>query len=382
MHSDWLVVGAGLTGATFAERIATVLNLRVLVIERRSHVAGNAFDYYTADGLLVHRYGSHIFHTVSERVWRYLSRFTDWIPYEHRVLGSVDGLLVPIPFNLTSLHALIPGVEGERLEALLVDAVGFGSSIPILKLREHSDSRLHSLAELVYEKIFAGYSAKQWGIPPEELDRSVTSRVPIVVSHDDRYFHDPFQGLPTDGYTAMVGRMLHHPNITVELETDYAQLSKGIAYDNMVYTGPVDELCDRRYGTLPYRSLRFETDCYEKDFVQPVGVINYPNEHSYTRTLEHKHLTGQRHVLTAVTTEWPQPYVPGDNEPYYPLPTPASRRQYDAYKALLMDSLPGGIVLAGRLADYRYYNMDQAVNRALVVFRERIIGRRRSESQK
>ena len=372
MDFDWLVVGAGLTGATFAERLASVLDQRVLVIDRRSHIAGNAHDYFDANGLLVHGYGAHIFHTNSQKVWDYLSRFTEWRPYEHRVLGSIDGKLVPIPFNLTTLAALLPGADGERIESLLLEKVGIDQTISVLKLLEHEDPALRQVGELAYEKIFLGYSAKQWGMRPEDLDRSVTGRVPIVVSRDDRYFHDTFQGIPVEGYTAMVQRMLNHDNIVVELGVDYATAREAHSAKRVLYTGPLDELLDYQFQPLPYRSLRFETKHYNQELVQPVGVINFPNDHDYTRTLEHKHLTGQQHEMTAVTTEWPQAHVPGENEPYYPVPEQASRNSYTTYRDMVGKKYPD-FMIAGRLADYRYYNMDQAVNRALVLFKERLL---------
>jgi UDP-galactopyranose mutase len=372
MHFDWLVVGAGLTGATFAERLAAVQDQRVLVIDRRPHIAGNAHDYHDAEGLLVHGYGAHIFHTNSRKVWTYLSRFTQWRRYEHRVLGSVDGQLVPIPFNLTTLAALMPGLDGDRIKSLLLEKVGLDQTISVLKLLEHEDPRLRKVGELAYEKIFLGYSAKQWGMRPENLDRSVTGRVPIVVSRDDRYFHDTFQGIPANGYTAMVQRMLDHDNIVVELGVNYGTEAKHHTIDRVLYTGPLDELLDYEFEPLPYRSLRFETSHYNRELVQPVAVVNFPNDHEYTRTLEHKHLTGQHHPMTAVTTEWPQAHAPGKNEPYYPIPEPASRHCYSIYRDIIDKKYPR-FLIAGRLADYRYYNMDQAVNRALVLFKERLM---------
>jgi UDP-galactopyranose mutase len=373
---DWVVVGAGLTGATFAERLAVELGQRVLVVDRRAHPAGNVYDYYDNLGILVHRYGAHIFHTKSRRVWEYLSQFTSWRPYEHRVLGSVDGQLVPIPFNLTTLRALVPRTEADRLECILIAETGAGNSISVLKLMEHRDSALRELGRLVYDKIFAGYSAKQWGMRLEDLDRSVSGRVPVVVSHDDRYFHDQFQGIPADGYTAMVHRMLDHPNIAVELEMDYLTARKRSGDPRILYTGPIDELFGYRFGPLPYRSLRFETNHYQQEFVQPVAVINFTMDHTYTRTLEHKHITGQRSNVTAVTTEWPEAHVAGENEPYYPVPATQSRAHYEAYRVLADAAYPD-LMVAGRLADYRYYDMDQAVSRALVLFRERILSQRR-----
>lgn len=372
MRYDWVVVGAGLTGATLAERLARALDQRVLVVDRRPHVAGNAHDVVDEHGLLLHRYGAHIFHTQSARVWHYLSRFTDWRPYRHRVLGEVDGALVPIPFNLTTLRTLVPADRAAPMERQLVDLVGAGKRIPVLKLLDHPDPHLRELGEFVYDRIFAAYSAKQWGCRPEELDRAVTGRVPVVVSTENTYFNDAYQGIPVDGYTAMVDRMLDHRRITIAVGTDYTAVADRA--DRVAFTGPIDELLGHRFGPLPYRSLRFETVYHEQEYAQPVAVLNYPDDRPSTRSLEHKHLTGQHHPGTVVTWEYPQEHVPGRTEPYYPLPTAASREAYKAYRSLA--EADSRFLFAGRLADYRYYNMDQAVNRALVLFRERLLGGR------
>jgi UDP-galactopyranose mutase len=366
---DWLVVGAGFTGATLAERLASQLGQRVLVVDRRSHIAGNAYDGPGPGGQPIHHYGAHIFHTASNRVWDYLSQFTEWRPYEHRVLGSIDGKLVPIPFNLTSLAALLPAARAAALEQRLVAEIGYGGTIPILRLLEHTDPLLQGLGEFVYEKVFANYSAKQWGLRPDELDRSVTGRVPVVVSHDDRYFHDRHQAMPADGYAAMFSRMLDHPRIDVVLDTDHRDVLGQEGAARTVYTGPIDEFFDHRFGALPYRSLDFRHEQAPVEFAQPVAVVNYPNEAGFTRILEHKHLTAVPSSGTVLTTEWPQDHVPGRNDPYYPVPREENRALHARYLELAGDTVPG-VVFAGRLADYKYYDMDQAVSRALLVFRK------------
>jgi UDP-galactopyranose mutase len=371
VQHDWLVVGAGFTGATLAERLASQLDQRVLVIDRRGHVAGNAFDGPGPDGQPIHHYGAHIFHTVSDRVWDYLSQFTRWRPYEHRVLGSIDGKLIPIPFNLTSLHALIAGPRADAVEDRLLTEIGHGGTIPVLKLLDHADPLLRDLGELVYEKVFANYSAKQWGLRPDQLDRSVTGRVPVVASHDDRYFHDRHQAMPVDGYAAMFNRMLDHPNIDVLLNTDHRDVVDQIGSVRTVFTGPIDEYFDQSYGALPYRSLEFRHQEMPIEYVQPVAVVNYPNEDGFTRILEHKHLTGAVSASTVLTTEWPMDHVPGRNDPYYPVPREENRALHARYLERAADTDPE-VVFAGRLADYKYYNMDQAVSRALLVFRELI----------
>ncbi|HXQ59940.1 MAG TPA: UDP-galactopyranose mutase [Acidimicrobiales bacterium] len=370
MRFDWLVVGAGLSGATLAERIANERGQSVLVVDRRHHIAGNAYDEVDEAGVRVHRYGAHIFHTVSDRVWTYMSRFTDWLPYTHKVMGRIDGLTVPLPFNLTTLHALLPGAA-HALERRLVDEVGAGGRIPVLTLLEHSDPALCSLGEFVYEKVFLHYTMKQWGFRPEEIDRSVTGRVPVVVSHDDRYFHDRYQGIPAGGYTALVARMLDQPGITVETGVDFRDVVDAVSYDRMVYTGPIDEFFDLSHGPLPYRSLRFEHSTVGVDRFQPAAVVNFPDGSAYTRIIEHAQFSDQHLVVTTITHEYPESYERGRNEPYYPLPQSENRRRYELYAADAAE-LRGRVVFSGRLAEYKYYDMDQAVAHALTVFRNQI----------
>jgi UDP-galactopyranose mutase len=365
---DWLIVGAGLTGATLAERLASVAGQRVHVIDQRPHVAGNAYDEVDRHGHLVHRYGPHIFHTNSERVWTYLSRFTRWRPYEHRVLGVVDGLQVPIPFNLASIDALFAPADARRLAAALLESYGAGARVPILKMRDSPEPAVRRLADFVYEKVFLGYTIKQWGRDPEQLDASVTGRVPIVVSRDDRYFQDRFQGMPLHGYTTMVRAMLDHPNIDVSLSTDFASLEESTHSNRVIYTGPIDAYFHYADGPLPYRSLRFEFSHYDAPSVQSVGTVNYTMTEAFTRVTEMKYLTGQQIPGTALITEYPGPYAPGENEPYYPIPSPDSRELHRAYSARA--ERLHRVRFAGRLGDYKYYNMDQAVARALSLFDE------------
>ncbi len=367
MKVDWVVVGAGFTGATFTERIASQLDQKVLVVERRSHVGGNAYDEPNDHGHLVHRYGPHIFHTSSREVWDYLSQFTDWRPYFHHVLGVVDGAMVPVPFNLNSLARVYSPVVAGQIEAALVSRFKYGSRVPVLRLLEDKEPLIKEFASYVYAKVFLGYTLKQWGVKPDELDASVTGRVPVVISRDDRYFADTYQAMPKSGYTAMLTRMLSHRNIRVLLNTDFAEVRDEIRYRRVLFTGPVDELLGFRFGHLPYRSLRFEYGIHEADQVQPVGTINYPNEFEFTRTTEQKHLTGQRVAGSTVVTEYPQPHVQGRNEPFYPVPNEANRDLHERYLAAAASEAPGTLV-AGRLGDYRYYNMDQAVARALSLF--------------
>ena len=369
---DWLVVGAGFTGATLAERIATQLGQKVLIVERRNHIGGNAYDYYDDHGVLVHKYGPHIFHTNSKKIWDYLSQFTEWRPYYHKVLAVVDGKKVPIPFNLNSLYALFPPRYAEKLEELLIKHYGFGMKVPILKLRESSEGELRFLAEYIYEKVFYGYTLKQWRLKPEDLDSSVTGRVPVYISRDDRYFQDHYQAMPRHGYATLFRRMISHPNIKILLNTDYREVVNEVRFSRMIYTGPIDEFLDYMHGPLPYRSLRFEFVPLEEEWHQEVGTVNYPNEYDFTRITEQKRLTGQRLPWTTLVVEYPQAYQPGKNDPYYPIPKEENRERYALYKKEAR-KLKGTVHFAGRLADYRYYNMDQAVEGALKVFEEEVV---------
>lgn len=371
MRVDWLIVGAGFTGCTLAERIASQLGQKVLVVERRDHIGGNAYDFYNEDGLLIHRYGPHIFHTNSRQVWDYLSQFTEWRPYHHKVLAVVEGKRVPVPFNLNSLYLVFPPRFAAKLENLLIREFGYGKRIPILRLLEHSRSDIRFLAKYVYDNVFLGYTLKQWGKPPEALDPSVTARVPVVISRDDRYFADRYQGIPKHGYSELFRRMLARKNIMVLLNTDYLDIRDEIQAKRIIYTGAIDEFFDYAHGALPYRSLHFEFVSVAQEWCQEVATINYPNDYDFTRVTEFKHLTGQESRRTALVYEYPGDYQRGKNEPYYPVLTPAVRAQYERYRKEA-EQLGDSVLFVGRLADYRYYNMDQAIARALKVFEEKV----------
>ena len=372
MRFDWLIVGAGYSACVLAERIASQLGQRVLIVERRDHIGGNAYDYFNEHGILVHKYGPHIFHTKSKKVWDYLSQFTEWRPYFHHVLGVVDGKKVPIPFNLNSLYALFPPRYAEKLEGLLLEHYGFGVKIPILKLRESASGDLTFLADYIYEKVFYRYTTKQWELKPEELDRAVTGRVPVYISRDDRYFQDPYQAMPKHGYTEMFRRMLAQPNIKVLLNTDYREIINDVKFNRMIYTGPIDTFFDYMYGELPYRSLRFQFETLDQEYYQEVGTVNYPNEYDITRITEQKYLSGQTVPKTTLVMEYPQPYVPGKNDPYYPIPREENRERYDLYLKESQE-LKGTVIFAGRLAEYKYYDMDQAALRALSLFEKEVV---------
>jgi len=369
MKVDVLVVGAGFTGSVLAERIASQLNKKVLIVDRRNHIGGNAYDEFDTNGVLIHRYGPHIFHTNSDKVWSYLSQFTNWRSYYHRVCAVIEGKLVPLPFSLASLRVLFSDQLADRLEGKLIARYGYGAKVPILKLLEESDSDLQFIAKFVYENVFENYTFKQWGLKPESLSPSVTSRVPIIVSYDERYFQDVYQAIPRDGYTSLIRKMLSHPNISVLLQTDFSELQGCVQFKHLIYTGCIDEFFNYVHGKLPYRSLSFEFVSLPVAQYQPVAQVNYPNEYEYTRITEFKHITGQCNVShTTIAYEYPVDYVGGQNEPYYPVPRDENHEIYQKY-IKESESLKN-ITFAGRLADYRYYNMDQAVARALKLFED------------
>ena len=354
---DWLIVGAGFAGAVLAERLAAH-GQRVLVIDQRDHIGGNAHDHVDEAGLLVHRYGPHIFHTNSAPVFDYLSRFTEWRPYEHRVRGRVDGHLVPVPINLDTVNTLY----GLKLTPDELPAWLAARAEPVDKVRTAEDVVVSQVGRDLYEKIFRGYTRKQWGLDPSELDASVTARIPVRHDREDRYFTDTFQFMPLHGYTRMFERMLDHPSISVRTGVSYDQVRAEVGAPRLVWTGPVDEFFGFSKGRLPYRSLRFVHETRDVETLQPVGTVNYPQDQDYTRITEYKHLTGQRHPRTSITFEYPV----ADGEPYYPVPQAKSRETYKRYQALA-DALPD-VWFVGRLATYRYYNMDQIVAQSLASF--------------
>lgn len=368
---DYLIIGAGFAGSVLAERLATALDAKVLVVDKRSHIGGNAYDYYDDAGILVHRYGPHIFHTNSEKVFDYLSRFTSWRPYEHRVQTSVEGQLLPIPINADTLNKLY----GLKLTCLDVEDFLGTVAEPRKELRTSEDVVVNRVGRDIYQKFFQNYTRKQWGLDPSELDASVTSRVPVRTNRDDRYFTDRFQAMPLHGYTRMFEKMLSHPNISIMLNTSYEDIKDEISFEELIFTGPVDEYFDYCYGRLPYRSLHFEHQTMDCEHYQPAAVVNYPNEHAYTRITEFKYLTGQVHPKTSVVFEYPR----DEGDPYYPVPQPKNAEIYQKYKAMA-DALPN-VHFAGRLATYKYYNMDQVVAQSLKLFEKLALKNVRSRSQ-
>jgi UDP-galactopyranose mutase len=355
---DYMIVGAGFAGSVLAERLASVADKKVLVVEQRDHIGGNAYDYYNHNGILVHKYGPHIFHTNSKKVFDYLSNFTLWRPYEHRVLASVDGQLVPLPINLTTINTLY----GLQLNCDQVETFYSLKAEKVNQIRTSEDVVVSKVGRELYEKFFKGYTRKQWDLDPSELDASVASRVPVRVNKDDRYFTDSYQSMPLHGYTKMFRNMLSHPNIKVMLNTDYKEIIDIIPYQRMIYTGPVDSFFDYCYGKLPYRSIEFRFDTLDTEVFQPTGTVNYPNEHAYTRITEFKYLTGQKHSKTSIVYEYPT----AEGDPYYPIPRPENSELYKKYK-LLADSM-SNTFFTGRLGTYKYYNMDQVVAQSLTLF--------------
>jgi UDP-galactopyranose mutase len=356
---DWLIVGAGFAGSTLAERIATQRGERVLLIDRRNHIGGNAYDRYDEQGLLIHQYGPHIFHTNSEMIFKHLSQFTEWRPYEHRVLANVDGMLVPIPINLDTVNKLYGlDLKSDELEAWFASRAE-----KVEEIKTSEDVVVSVVGRELYEKFFQGYTRKQWGMDPSELDKSVTARVPTRTNQDDRYFTDEYQFMPKHGFTRMFEKMVSHPNIKVMTQTDFREIRNEVSYKRLIFTGPIDEYFDFRYGKLPYRSLQFRHEMLDQEWHQPVAVINYPQTEDYTRVTEYKHLTGQVHPKTALTYEYPS--AVGD--PYYPIPKAENAELYKKYERLAMNT--PNVWFVGRLATYRYYNMDQVTGQALATFR-------------
>jgi UDP-galactopyranose mutase len=356
MTQDVLIVGAGFAGSVVARELAEAGH-RVRVIDKRRHIGGNAFDEADAHGVLVHRYGPHIFHTNAERIFAYLSRFTAWRPYEHRVLGVVEGKCYPFPINRDTLN---------QLYGLALDAQGAADHLervrePRQPVRTSEDVVLNSVGRDLYEKFFLNYTRKQWGLEPSQLKAGVAARIPVRTDQDDRYFTDTFQAMPKHGYTQMFQNLLDHPNIRVETGLDFEEIRGSKEYRHIVYTGPIDAFYGYRYGRLPYRSLRFEHEHLAGvERVQSVGTVNYPNDHAYTRVTEFKHLTGQAHTGTSIVREYPQ----DAGDPYYPIPRDENEALFKRYEKLALQE--PDVTFVGRLAQYRYYNMDQVVAAALV----------------
>jgi len=356
---DFMIVGAGFSGSVLAERLSRI-GKKILLVDKRDHIGGNAFDYFNNDGVLIHKYGPHIFHTNSREVFDYLGMFTEWRPYEHRVLASVDGQLLPIPINLTTINTMY----NLNLSSAELESFYASKSEVVNPVRTSEDVVVNKVGRELYEKFFRGYTRKQWDLDPSQLDASVTSRVPVRTNKDDRYFTDTYQAMPAHGYTKMFEKMLSHPNIKVMLRTDYKEITDMIPYRKMIYTGPIDYYFDYCYGKLPYRSLEFKFETIDAEKFQKTGTVNYPNEQAYTRITDFKYLTGQVHPKTAVVYEYPR----AEGDPYYPVPRPENATLYKKYQLLAMAT--PNTFFSGRLATYKYYNMDQVVAQSLTLFKK------------
>jgi len=357
---DYVIVGAGFAGCVLAERLAAEANKKVLILDKRKHIGGNAYDHYDEAGILVHKYGPHIFHTNSKEVYTYLSKFTAWRNYQHKVLASVDGQLFPIPINLNTINSMYGlDLNSDEVTGFLKE-----KSETKTNILTSEDVVVSNVGRELYEKFFKGYTKKQWDLDPSELNASVTARIPTRNNKDDRYFTDSYQVMPLHGYTKMFEKMLDHPNIHIMLNTDYKDVLTTLNYGKMIFTGPVDEYFDWCYGKLPYRSIDFKFETYDKDVFQETGTINYPNDYDFTRITEFKYLSGQAHQKTSVVYEFPK----AEGDPYYPIPKPDNAELYQKYKELA-DGLKD-TYFVGRLATYKYYNMDQVVAQALTTYKK------------
>jgi len=379
---DYVVVGSGLAGSVIAERIGKSLNKKVLVVEKRNHIGGNCYDFRTREGIIVHKYGPHLFHTNHKEVFDYLSNFTDWHEYQHKVLVFVDGMKVPIPFNLNTLYMVFPNALARRIEKKLLLRFSYNSKVPILRLKEENDEDLKFLAEYIYEKIFVNYTIKQWGIRPEEIDSRVTARVPVFIGKDSRYFDDKYQAVPCEGYTKVFERILSHPNIKLMLNTDFKEIVKvdletrkiflfGQEFKGkVVFTGMIDELFEYKFGKLAYRSLDLRFETLEVEYFQEVATVNYPNDYDFTRITEFKHIHPTEVDKTVILKEYPKACKLGRDIPYYPILTKENKEKYFRYREIANEF--DNLILVGRLADYCYYNMDDVVKKALEIFEEKI----------
>ncbi len=373
---DYVVIGAGFAGSVMAERIATQLGKKVLIIEKRKHIAGNCYDRKDENNILIHQYGPHLFHTNNKKVVEYLSQFTEWDIYDHKVLVMIDGKKVPIPFNFNTLYEVFPHSLTQTLEKKLLKEYTYNSKVPSLELKKSTDKDLQFLADFIYEKIFVHYTAKQWGMKPEEMDTAVTARVPVLVGRDDRYFNDTYQILPSGGYTKLFECMLDHENIKLMLNTDFKEVMKINGNDfylfdqkfegTLIYTGQIDELFDYRFGNLPYRSVEMKFETVGKEYYQETATVNYPNNYDFTRITEFKHIHPVKSNKTTILKEYPQEYKPNKNTPYYPIFTDENQKKYSQY--LEYSKQFENLILTGRLAEYKYYDMDDMVKRALDLF--------------
>ena len=364
-----IVVGCGLSGASIARLLADK-GERVLVIDKRAHLAGNIYDYKDKNDIVIHKYGSHIFHTNNENVWKFLEKFTDFNTYMHRVVAVIDGIETTIPFNINTLYDVFPQTLAKRVEEKLLTNFEYNSKVPILEFQKQNDKDLKFLAEYIFEKVFLHYTEKQWGKNPNQISSAVTARVPVYISKDSRYFQDKYQGIPLNGYTKMVENMINHPNIVLRLNTDFKSLiqknQKLINETRIFYTGSIDEFFDYKYGELPYRSVYFKFETHNREFYQNNAVVNYPCNYDFTRIHEYKYYLNDKSDKTVIAKEYSEDFENGKNERYYPIENPENIKLYRKY----LKEAPKNVYFLGRLGDYKYYNMDKAVERAINLFEE------------
>lgn len=375
---DYIIIGCGFAGAVVAQKMAEK-GKKVLILEKRGHIGGNCYDENDEHGILIHKYGPHIFHTNSKEVYDYLSKYTKWYDYSHEVVANLNETFIPVPFNLNTLKIVYGEEKAQKLREKLIDQYGYGTRVPILKLRENTDEDIRAIADFVYENIFLKYTMKQWGQTPEQIDPAVTGRVPVLISEDNRYFQDKYQGMPLEGFTLLFENMLSQEGITVRLNTDAKQVlsfkEDGIYFEDdkfegkIVYTGPIDELFDCKYGRLPYRTLRFDMTYLDEEDYQPKAVVNYTVSEDFTRITEFKKLTGQKAEGTTIMKEYPLAYTGKAGEiPYYAISNEDNINMYNKYVELIKKY--DNMYLLGRLAEYKYYNIDGIVEKALNLAKE------------
>jgi len=361
-----LVVGAGFSGATIANLIANKLNEEVVVIDRRDHIAGNCFDYKDKNGIMIHKYGSHIFHTNNEEVWNFIRQFSNFNQYMHKVYAVIDGIKTTIPFNFNTLYDVFPNTLAKRLEEKLLDKFEYNYKVPILEFQKQDDEDLKFLADYVYEKVFLHYTTKQWGLNPNEVDSTVTARVPVYLSKDDRYFQDKYQGIPLEGYTKLIENMLNHKKIELRLNTDFKDIKEN--FKRIFYTGAIDEYFNYQFSQLPYRSVHFEFEEYDREFYQNNSVVNYPCNYDFTRIHEYKHYLKDKSPKTVIAKEYSTLFEEGKNDRYYPIPNEKNLKLYNKY--LKLAKKEQNVLFLGRLGNYKYYDMDKAILCALNLFKE------------
>lgn len=362
-----LVVGAGISGAVIAANIAHKLDEKVLIIDKKNHCAGNCYDFKDKNGITIHKFGSHIFHTSDEKVWQFLSRYADFNTYMHRVFALIDGVETTIPFNFNTLYDVFPKTLAKKLEKKLLDNFAYNTKVPILDFQKSKDKDLNFLADYIYKKVFLNYTIKQWGLRPAEIDKNVTSRVPVMISCDNRYFQDKYQGIPVCGYTKMIENMLESPNIEVKTGAKFNDF-KNLKFKRIFYTASIDEFFDYQLGVLPYRSVSFKFEEYERPYYQKNSVVNYPDNYDFTRIHEYKYYLNENSAKTVIAKEYSSEFQLGQNERYYPIVNEKNTTLYNQYKYLAADL--DNVWFLGRLGDYKYYDMDKAAARALECFDE------------